>query len=220
MQLQPVKYVPDDEIAELATQLIRRYERLRGRPIQLPVPVDLIIERVLQLRIVWAEIEEQPGEIILARIALDDAGQPTVQMNERRRSHFDEYFGTEPYSKAHEAGHWVLHYGGGSPGQLSLDFGAESGGAPLLCRKLGDKDQREYQAERFAAHLLLPEYLVREAVAGRDVLHWDSIRDFARTCGVSKNAMTKRLVDLHIITVGPNNQVWPAGTLLGVRRML
>lgn len=211
MPLQPVEYLPDKVIAERAAQLIRGYERRRNRSVSLPVPVEAIIERMLGLRILWVEIEEQPNEIVLARIDPNFEGQPTVQMNERRRVHFEQYLGTEPYSMAHEAGHWVLHYDGGDVGQLRLGLGDAPEKSSLLCRKMGDKDRREYQAERFAAHFLMPEYLMRSAVVGRNLSQWESIKAFAHECGVSKTAMTKRLVDMGLITIGPANQLWAAG---------
>jgi IrrE N-terminal-like domain len=218
--LRPVEYLPDEVIAERVAQLIHGYERRRGRPVvSLPVPVESIIERVLGLRILWVEIEEQPGEIILARIDPNLEGQPTVEMNERRRPHFEQYLGTEPYSMAHEAGHWVLHYDGGDTSQLRLRLDDGPPSAPLLCRKMGDRDRREYQAERFAAHLLMPGYLMRNVVVGRDLSRWENIREFAHECGVSKTAMAKRLVDMRLIKIGPDNQLWAAGAVVGARRM-
>ena len=45
---------------------IRQYEQLTGEPVMFPVPIEKIVERILGLDFDWIEIEEQPGEQILA----------------------------------------------------------------------------------------------------------------------------------------------------------
>lgn len=223
MPLRPVEYLSDGVIAERAVRLIRAYERKRRRPISLPIPVETLVEHVLGLRIAWVEIEERQGEIILARMDPDFEGHPTIQMNERRREHFEEYIGTESYSIGHEAGHWDLHYDdNGDAKQMAL-WGADTGGVVnperTLCRRMGDGDRREFQAERFAAHLLMPEYLMRPVAAGRDLYHWGAIAKLARDCGVSKRAMTRRLEELRLVQVGSDNQLRPPDGAAGMRRM-
>jgi hypothetical protein len=57
---------------------------------------------------------------------------------------------------------------------------------------------------------LMPDYLMREAVVGRDLSRWAGITDLTEYCGVSKTAMKHRLVDLRLISIGPDNQLWAA----------
>ncbi|MFN9971178.1 MAG: hypothetical protein ACK58T_14925, partial [Phycisphaerae bacterium] len=45
---------------------IRQYEQLTGTPVTFPVPVEKIVERILGLNFDWVDIEERPGEQILA----------------------------------------------------------------------------------------------------------------------------------------------------------
>lgn len=208
MPLPVPPFIPDADLERRASGVLRQYEQDRGRPVSLPVPIEHIIERTLSLQLVWVTIEEQPGEIILARIDPAYQGRPTIQLNERRQDHFEEYFGTEQYSLAHEVGHWVLHLDRGRSRQLGFQgfMGAEDT-APLLCRRMSDSDRREFQAERFAAFLIMPEDLIREAATGHDLTHWSSVAELARACGVSKRALVRRLDDLALVTVQPDGQL-------------
>jgi len=200
LQLRPVAYLPEKAIERAALSLLDEHGRRWGIEIAIPIPIDDIVERTLGLRIAWIEIEEQPGETILARLDPDCGGVPTVQLNERRLAgHFDQYFGTEQYSLAHEAGHWVLHYlrdGDAGDAQQAFPGMALGLGAPVLCRSMDAGDRREWQAERFAAHLLLPAHLLDAALAGHDLSQGTDLAALARRCGVSRKALTYRLRDL------------------------
>ncbi|MDP9364055.1 MAG: ImmA/IrrE family metallo-endopeptidase [Chloroflexota bacterium] len=210
MTLPSPRFIPDAVLERRALDLLREHERRTGSPISLPVPIDAIVERTLGLRVVWLPIEEQPGEIILARIDPDYRGHPTIQMNENRVAHFEGFFGTEQFSLAHEAGHWVLHYGRGRGRQLGLlPDTAEQADAVVLCRRMSDGDRRELQADRFAAYLLLPEHLVRPAVARFDLIRRGDVTRLARDCGVSKRAMARRLDSLGMVHLGVNGELLP-----------
>src|SRR5438874_1204536 len=103
MILPAADFIPDVALERRALRLIREYEQQRHLPVSLPVPIEKIIEHTLRLRVVWLPIEEEPGEIVLARIDPDFEGYPTIQMNELRKAHFEDYFGTDAYSLAHES---------------------------------------------------------------------------------------------------------------------
>jgi IrrE N-terminal-like domain len=213
MMLPAPEFIPDAVLEQRAIDLLREHERRKRTCVSLPVPIESIVEHTLGLRVVWLPIEEQPGEIILARIDPDYLGHPTIQMNENRTAHFEEFFGTEQFSLGHEVGHWLLHYGRGLGRQLALLPGTTDGAsAVVLCRRMRDCDRRELQADRFAAYLLLPEYLLRSVVGGYDLARWAGIAALARDCGVSKRAMVRRLDGLGLICLGPT------GELLGRKR--
>ena len=112
----------------------------------------------------------------------------------------------------------MLHYGRGRGVQAALAGFFDDEDQPVLCRKLGDADRREFQAERFAAYLLLPEYLLRPRLEGLDLGRKSVLDDLARQCGVSRIAMRKRLHQLGAIVLGPNAVVAvpsrPFGTLV------
>ncbi len=67
-----------------------------------PVPVDHLLEHVLQLRISWERIEEKPDERILACLRPEAR---EVVLNEIHLDLFLEKPGLERFSKGHEAGH-------------------------------------------------------------------------------------------------------------------
>lgn len=210
MTLPSPGFIPDAVLEQRALDLLREHERRTGAPASLPVPIDAIVERTLGLRVVWLPIEQLPGEIILARIDPDYRGHPTIQMNENRVSHFEEYFGTEQFSLAHEAGHWVLHYGRGRGRQLGLlPDTAEQADTVVLCRRMSDGDRRELQADRFAAYLLLPEHLVLPVADRYDLVRWSGVARLARDCGVSKRAMARRLDCLGMIRLGSDGDLLP-----------
>lgn len=208
MTLPEPEFIPDIALERKALGLLQAYERERSEVIHLPVPVEKLLERTLGLQIVTVEIEDSPDEMILARIDPDYYGVPTIQLNERRLDHFESYFGTEAFSLAHEGGHWVLHLDKGRSSQPAIPglFDAEPA-KPVLCRLLSAKDRREFQAERFAAYLLMPEHLVKDLIRGEKLTDWKVIARLAHDCGVSKTAFRRRLEELNKIKVLANGSI-------------
>ena len=80
-------------------QQVRQRGLWNGKP---PVPVELILEHALNLRISWEVIDEEPGETIFACLR---PGTRQVVVNERHRSLFESQPGLERFSLAHEGGH-------------------------------------------------------------------------------------------------------------------
>src|SRR2546429_9300367 len=86
----------------------RAYMRLRelrtrglwdGSP---PVPVEHVVEHLLNLTISWEVVTEQDGEQILACLRPETM---EVVLNEVHRKRFETAQGLERFSIAHEAGH-------------------------------------------------------------------------------------------------------------------
>lgn len=207
MVLPSPEFIPDSVIEKRALRLLKEHEERWGVRVSLPIPVELIVERTLGLNLTWVEVQESADEIILARIDPDYFGRPTIQMNERQRQHFNDYFGTEAFSIGHEGGHWVFHYDRGRSNQASLPGFCDSPSAPILCRRLTSEDRREIQAERFAAFLLMPEHLVLPLVNGHDLCRWSTIQQLARACGVSKRAFIRRLEALGRVAIGSDGRI-------------
>ena len=102
-----------------------------------------------------------------------------IIINEDKQLFFDQYKGTEEYSLAHELGHNVLHIDHGSLTTLLLPDTQEQ--SVTLCRMNAGEERdsnakrREFQAERFAAYVLMPQDLLRAACAVVDIYHWPDL---------------------------------------------
>ena len=84
---------------------LRQYEQLTGTPVTLPVPVENIVERVLGLDFDWVDIDERPGEQILAGLIPEER---RIVLNSRHLELFRQKPGLERSTIGHEAGHWDI----------------------------------------------------------------------------------------------------------------
>ena len=153
---------PDYQHALTAGRVLARHALTVGVPVALPIPIELIIEQTYNLEILWEEVPEPPGTVILGGLAPRDR---RIVLNLRHQSMFEEWLGPERFTLAHELAHWV--YDADNPDQLALDLGGQveelycySRESPGLSE---DLRIREMNANKLAAHLLLPEDLVRQS---------------------------------------------------------
>lgn len=186
-----IPYLAEAEIERRAEVMLASYEERWGEIDGPPVPVERLVEVHLDLRILWKEIPEVGEHTILAYIR---PSERTIVMNEAQLGHFERYLGTEVFTLGHEVGHWDLHVAKGS---RQLSFGGESE-REFVCR-WREKDRREWQADRYAAALLMPEALVREAVAGLDLSLWRTLYRLKEAFAVSIMALRIRLEELGLI---------------------
>jgi transcriptional regulator with XRE-family HTH domain len=199
-------FVPDRELERRADQLLSQYERQEGTIRHPPVPIDLIIEHVLGIDIDWSPLDLRGDQgTVLAAIELTGSRRRIV-MNERERTHFERYFGTEAYSKAHEVGHAILHLP--QPPGLQPPLGGATG--PVVFCRSSRRDVQEIQAERFAAYLLMPERLVRAAVGNQSVTGWRRMYELRDAFKVSITAMRRRLEALNLTYVDRDGNVHPS----------
>lgn len=156
----------------------------------------MIIELTYELSVLYEEILEEPGRMILG--ALFPAERHIV-MNSRHLIFFHRVVGPERFTLAHELGHWL--YDADNPDQLA--FNLEGGEvAEQYCYHRGTTDLpddlriREVNANKLASHLLMPEYLLkREDI---DAVMAD-FRGTAAGWGVSQEALRIRLGTLGLI---------------------
>lgn len=179
--------------AVTAARVLADHQSRTGRPIELPVPIDMIIERDYGLDILWEEIAEPPNSMILGALFPLDR---RIVMNARHSSLFDRVMGPERFTKAHELAHWI--YDADDPNQLSLDVEE----TPHICYEressalTRDLDIREVNANKLASHLLLPEELIRAADIDQVV---SSLPEVAAAWGVSQQALRIRLHTLGLL---------------------
>lgn len=148
-----VPYLSDDRIEREAAHLLSAFGRDRRWVAEPPVPIDDLLELhlkiELQIRDLQAElgVPDVHGAIWVGerRIAVDRHLDPDLYPALRGRYHF---------TLAHEVGHWHLH---------RRFFAAGRSGGPDFVGRTPFRSRIEYQADRFAAFLLMPRRLVRRA---------------------------------------------------------
>jgi len=192
-------FVPEARIEARAAQTLRAYRRETSRRIEPPVDVDLVAELLFGFR--WDYERLDDDETLAALHARDRI----VKLNETHADLFGRKPGLERYTKAHEAGHWMLHVD-----QAVMGLGTLSGLSQeerILCRSGNSKARIETQADLFAAHLLMPEDLFVSAARQHDLQSWASLYDLADTFDVTISALKIRLERLDLIHVDESGQI-------------
>lgn len=189
--------------AVTAGHVLDKHARETGWSWSLPVPIDLIIEQTYGLEILWEEIEEPPGATILGALAPRDR---RIVMNARHDDRlFSRYVGPERFTLAHELAHWI--YDVDDPRQQALDLRTA---APAFCYwrdspGLPDSVRvREVNANKLAAHLLLPDELVRGADIDAVITDFAGV---AEAWGVSRTTLRIKLETLGLLDGGDRQQL-------------
>ena len=171
-------------------QTIARYAELTRWTPALPVPIEQILEVVYDLRILWEELDEGPGEVILGALIPSDR---RIVMNERHLAGRLRTMGPINFTFAHELGHWLFDAADPNQGEL---FSADM--TPVFCRGADTADRaavtRERNCDRFAARLLLPSGLLDVHELG--FFDGEQLRDAARAWGVSLQTLEIRISEL------------------------
>ncbi len=163
-EVMKVLWISKEEIALKAMDLIEAFQTVAGYRVKPPIPVEDILERVLGLRLLYEDLEKVFGsnDVLGATYVESEA----ICINERLFEHSSE--GRLVFTCAHEVGHWVLHRR-----YVSANGRRNSNGDAIVCRLRDAKEPIEWQADYFAACLLMPEEEIREAfqkVCGPDPL--------------------------------------------------
>lgn len=186
---------PDHQHALTASKALARHALAVGVPVALPVPIEIIVEHTYKLQILWEEISEPPGTVILGGLAPRNR---RIVLNQRHQSMFEAWLGPERFTLAHELAHWI--YDADNPDQLA--FNLEEQVEDLYCYRrespaLSENLKiREVNANKLAAHLLLPEDLVRQSNID-EVL--GDLPGTAKRWQVSRTALQIRLQELGLI---------------------
>lgn len=213
-----VPWLARKEITEKAQALLEGYERTVGRSVEGPIPVEDIIQKHLGLKLACMDFEKTVG--LRGVLGATYVEARLICVNEKLSEARSE--GRMAFTCAHEVGHWVLHR------QFVRAAGrCEGEDAAILCRSADARDPIEWQADFFAAALLMPEESVGRAfreVCGSDALvirniksalgatslcvdpcveNWHLIADMVCEAGgftnVSKQAMIIRLQELGLL---------------------
>lgn len=187
---QKVVYRDENRLEQHAQVVLSRYAQKTGWTPSLPVPIEQIIELVYDLTISWEPIDEQPGEKILGMLT---PATKTIVMNDVHADGILGAIGPTNFTLAHELGHWLFDADDPNQGEL-FDIAGE----PVFCRGSDVEDQaarnRERNADRFAAVLLLPGGLID--VGELDFLDSSELGHQAREWGVSRQTLEIRIEEL------------------------
>jgi Zn-dependent peptidase ImmA (M78 family) len=152
--LRKVPWKDQSQISFEADQLRRDYQAFIGTRISVPIPVEGIIERYLGLHLSFDDLEEILGEPDILGATWIEEKRIIINSTLLEGSE-----GRQAFTAGHEVGHWVLH-------RDFLPVYCRSGrqmGPIIVCRQRDSKARAEWQADYFAAALLMPEEEVTEA---------------------------------------------------------
>lgn len=154
---------------------------------RVPVPLDIVIAH-LDLRMNSVELEDDLSGILVVEKKRGIIGFNAKHAPVRQR-----------FTIAHEIGHYFLH-AKNAASRLFVD-------RYVVYRRDDEStkgnDQEEVEANAFAASLLMPEALVRQAITTKnlDLDDEDAIAELAKQFSVSSSAMSYRLVNLRLVRV-------------------
>lgn len=196
-----VPYLPRPHVRRAAAVLLDEYGGARSAHVTAPpVPVEELLEVHLRLTFEIAGLRElfAAGDVLGAiwmadrTVRVDARLDPTVHPT---------MLGRYRYTLAHEAAHWCLHR------RLFL---RDTAAPAFVCRAAHAKRPVEWQADYFAAHLLMPSHLLRAAwedwhgnlcpAAFGDLVAAEQFaRPLAERFEVSAEAMRIRLEELELL---------------------
>jgi hypothetical protein len=148
-------YLADAGIEASANTLLADYARRTKIDVRPPVPVEEILEHHLGLHLGFDDLRARPGVpdvlgalcIERAEVTVDQTLDPDEHPSALTRYRF---------TLGHEIGHGDLHRDLVLAQRLQADLFQTSSGPSIICRTSQRKELIEWQADAFAAALLMP----------------------------------------------------------------
>ncbi len=216
-----VSYLTSAQLDQVVAELLRNYGKWRGAPVRPPINVDEIAEGYLGLTLELTDLRQLLGiDDVLGATWFDERQLRVDESLEGKEGRF-------AFTVAHEIAHWQLHRPLYEMEKVTLAlFPSQPGAKPaaaIVCRAKNRKSPAEWQADQFAARLLMPASHVRDAVqsvSGNIPAAWAGL-DASRKAGildsrlrsfagdvigagdfsnVSNEAMCYRLLDLKLVS--------------------
>lgn len=156
-----VPFLTERQLENAAADVLLRYAKWRGAPPRPPIPVDHIVEGLLELSLSVGDLRARLGnDDVLGATWLEDGHvmiDSSLEGNEGRFS----------FTLAHETGHWILHKPIIEMDRVTVPRRAREPDAEpapdIVCRGGQKREAAESQADSFAASLLMPASEVRAA---------------------------------------------------------
>lgn len=215
-----VPFLQASDLDSAATELLQKYAKWRGSPPRPPIDVDEIVEGYLGLDLEVIDLEKQLGiPDVLGATWFDEKVVRVDKTLEGKEGRFT-------FTIAHEIGHWELHRPILEMERITLPLFAYKPGGPekpaIVCRSGQQKIRPEWQANQFAARILMPAADVQAAMEmlyGKEIPSWEGLRKRFETneideklrsiataviekgnfTNVSNEAMRRRLFDLKLV---------------------
>lgn len=215
-----VPFKKKSEIEAMAFDLLRRYQAWKGGILAPPINIDEIVEGYLKINLEFGDLREQ--------LSIPDVlGATWFEDNMIKiDSSLEGKEGRLSFTMAHETGHWWMHRPLYEMENVTLPLFSSGQGKPpspaVICRTTGKKEPAEWQADQFAAMVLMPASLVRTSVLSINSYgplqidglekHRGNLSDqhnlrvaakgIIESCGfsnISVEAMCYRLLDLNLV---------------------
>ncbi len=215
-----VPYLRPADLDHAVRKLLHGYAAWKKAEVVPPIDVDEIVEGYLGLTLEVVDLKV----LLRLRDALGATwlDEGCIRIDEA----LEGQEGRFAFTVAHEIGHWQLHRPHYEMSKLAVPlFALEAGQAPtaaVVCRSTERKVPAEWQADQFAARLLMPAAAVRTAallVCKGQLPVWDGLAahrkagtldkrlyalaveviDAGNFANVSKEAMSYRLLDLQLV---------------------
>ncbi len=215
-----VPFLTPSQLDQAVAELLRRYSAWKGAPARPPIDVEEIVEGFLDLEFLVLDLRSVLGMPDVLGATWFDDGRVCIDQS------IEEKEGRFAFTVAHEVGHWQLHRPLVEMEKVTLPlFAAGEDEEPkpaVVCRAREKKAPAEWQADQFAARLLMPASDVRAALravhedgvpalrgldASREAGELlpeqrnlaDRVREAGRFENVSNQAMCYRLLDLRLV---------------------
>jgi hypothetical protein len=218
-----MRFYRSEQIERIAEQRLLQFEEKLGRPLTIPVDIELFGDLVLDLSILWEEIDELPGEEVLAGLRAD---KRLIVMNERRKVAMEGKPGRRRLTQGHEMGHWDLFVDKSKlehPGLFEnateeiFAYRSSTGGQIevmqrlLLCqegiellreiKKRSDPPDELRCVNRYAAAVLMPRAIIVEEAKRIDRTRWPNLYRLAERFDVTISALRVRLEQMNLLYV-------------------
>jgi len=217
-----MSFYRNERIEEIVERRLLEFERKMEKPLSIPLDVELFSEQVLGLSLLWEEIRELPGEVVLGGL---DKERRLIVMNERRLGELEANPGRLRQTIGHEGGHWDLFVDESKLDHPDLFKTAATGAfayrssvggrqieviAKLLASETGrrllqaiyaraDKPDEARSVNRYGAAVLMPRPILVEEAKRIDRTQWPNLYDLARRFNVSISSLRVRLEQLDLV---------------------
>jgi hypothetical protein len=225
-----MKFYRNEQIEQIAEQRLIEFQQKLERPLSFPIDIELFGDLVLGLSMLWEEIEEMPGEEVLAGLRASDR---LIVMNERRKDEMEQKPGRRRLTQGHEMGHWDLFvdiskldhpelfdaaasgmfaYRSSSGGHVQILLSSEQGRDILRqINARGDAPDEARSVNRYAASILMPRSVFVDSARRIDRTQWRNLYDLAAQFGVTISALCVRLEQFNLLYVDQaTNRLYPS----------